>query len=470
MMRRSAAVLAALVTSLSALSAAEFQSGQAARAVIGQGSFSARDTGIVAHALTVSKGRLYAADANNRILTFDLAKIPGPKDDLSDRQGSACGVCGFAPVNVANQAVMRGVAGVASYGRTVIVSDPPNHHVLIWRDASSPKPDVVLGRLGNTASISANTLIEPVAVAFDGKRLFAGDAALHRVLVWNSLPVTDDQPADAVLGQADFSSVAANDSPGANTLRNPAALVSDGTNLYVADAADRRILIFTPGDTALAADAVVNSASLLATPLAAGGLVTIRTKGQSDASQVDVVLNGEQVPVLSASAEEIQIRTPDDLGNATAGSLYVRSQHAGGAVTVSNAVGVKLASAFPGLYAFGGSEPRAGLVLRADAAASSGVPVTPETPAKPGEVITAWGTGLGAVDEDGRVLNTVSAWVNGVWADVVSAKLPEDAIGVYEIRVLLPGGSSGPGTAQLFLTQAGNASNTITFPVEQGNQ
>jgi uncharacterized protein (TIGR03437 family) len=433
--------------------------------VIGQASFSAREAGIVAHALTASKGRLYAADASNHVLTFDLTKIPGPKDDLNDRQQSGCSLCGFSPVSVTNQAVMRGVAGAAAFGKTVVVADAANHRVLIWRDTSvgSQKPDIVLGR-GNSA------FLEPTSVAFDGKRLFAGDVGLHRVLVWNTLPVTDDQPADAVLGQPDFASTAANDVPGANTLHNPAALVSDGTNLFVADATDRRILVFTPGDTALAGDAVVNSASLLATPLAAGGLATIRTKGQSDSSRVDVVLNGKTVPVLSVSAEEIQIQTPDDLGNATAGSLYVRSQNAGGAVTVSNAVGVKLASAFPGLYAFGGSEPRAGLLLHADAATSNGVPLTPETPAKPGEVITAWGTGLGAVEEDGKVLNPVNAWVNGLQAEVVSAKLPEDALGVYEIRVILPPESGGEQSAQLFLTQAGNASNTITFPVQKGNQ
>jgi uncharacterized protein (TIGR03437 family) len=465
MMHRSAAVLAALAISLSgAISGAEFQTGQAARAVIGQPSFSAREAGIVAHALAASKGRLYVADASNRVLTFDLTKIPGPKDDLSGRDGAGCSVCGFSPVSIANQAVMRGVAGATAYGKTVVVADAANHRVLIWRDSSAgpQKPDIVLGRGGSA-------LLEPTSVAFDGKRLFIGDAGLHRVLVWNTLPVTDDQPADAALGQPDSNSNATNDVPGANTLHNPAALVSDGANLFVADAADRRILVFTPGDTALGGDAVVNSASLLATPLAAGGLAAIRAKGQSDSSRVEVVLNGGTVPVLSVSDEEIQIRTPDDLGNATAGSLYVRSQQAGGAVTVSSAVGVKLASAFPGLYAFGGSEPRAGLLLHADAAASGGVPVTPETPARAGEVITAWGTGLGTADEDGKVLNPVNAWVNGMRAEVISAKLPRDAIGVYEIRLILPPDSGGKGTAQLFLTQAGNASNTITFPVEQGN-
>src|SRR6478736_1851464 len=116
MMHRLAAVLAALATSISG---AEFQTGQAARAVIGQPSFSAREAGIVAHALAASKGRLYAADGSNHVLTFDLTKIPGPKDDLSDRQGPGCYVCGFSPLSVANQAVTRGVAGATAYGKTV---------------------------------------------------------------------------------------------------------------------------------------------------------------------------------------------------------------------------------------------------------------------------------------------------------------------------------------------------------------
>jgi uncharacterized protein (TIGR03437 family) len=179
------------------------------------------------------------------------------------------------------------------------------------------------------------------------------------------------------------------------------------------------------------------------------------------------VLNGESVPVLSANAEEIQIQAPAELGSATSGSLYIRSQHLGG-VTVSNAVAVKLSTAFPGLYAFGGNEPRAGLLLHAETVAAAGAPVTAEAPAKAGEVITVWGTGLGAVDEDGKALNAVTAWVNGSRAEMISAKLPEEAQGVYEIRFVLP---PEPGhTVQLFLMQAGNASNTITFPIEQGIQ
>ncbi len=97
----------------------------------------------------ISNGRLYAADTTHRLLTFDLANIPGPKDDLANRQASACVLCGFSPVEIANQPVLQGLAAFSVFGKTVVVADTPNHRVLVWRDVSLPSasqaPDVVLG-------------------------------------------------------------------------------------------------------------------------------------------------------------------------------------------------------------------------------------------------------------------------------------------------------------------------------------
>jgi uncharacterized protein (TIGR03437 family) len=467
-----------LLIAVSSVSAADFQNGQAARAVIGQSSFSAREPGILAHALTVAKGHLYAADSANHILAFDIAKIPAPKDDLSDRQGPACALCGFSPVSVANQSVMQGIAASAVFGRVVVIADTTNRRVLIWRGvnaaASGQRPDVVLSR----------TLAEPASVAFDGKRLFVGDLALHRVLVWNTLPAFDDQPADAVLGQPDFVSSSTGEL-GAGTLRSPAALASDGANLFVADAADRRILVFAPGDASLAGDAAVNSASLLATAFAPGTLVTLKGAALSDAPDsvqpadgeppafklggVEVFLNGVPLPLLSVSSDQLQTQLPYDLGNATAGSLYVRTEHSNGTVTVTNAIALRFTAAYPGIFAFGGSEPRSGLMLH------TGAPITLESPAKSGEVVTVWAAGLGVLNNDSKteistpVSTSVNALVNGQPAEVVSAALPAGAVGVYEVRVILPAGLASKGPAQLLISQNGNASNTVTFAVDSEN-
>ncbi|MGA8028498.1 MAG: hypothetical protein WB992_15245 [Bryobacteraceae bacterium] len=484
--------------------AADFQNGQAARAVIGQASFTALDTGIAATTLVVSDGRLYVADATHRLLTYDLTKLPGPRDDLADRQGTGCAVCGFSPIAVANQPVLPGIAGVSVFGKTVVAADTANHRVLVWRDVSLPRssqaPDIVLGRSSSDVSVSGSTLVEPVAVAFDGKRLFVADAALHRVLIWKSIPSSDNQPADAVLGQPNFTSSGPADSAGPETIARPVALASDGTNLFVADAQDRRILVFTPAEIALSTKAVLNSASLVPGPVAPGTLITISGSGLSDTSEsapddgvqalprnlagVEVVFDGLTLPLLSVSPGEIRAQMPYDFGKASGGSLYVRTEREEGGVTTTNAVPVRMEAATPGLFAFGGNEPRIGLILHADRdqAGRAGSPVTAEDPAKPGEVLIFWAAGLGPVNnEDGvtaliagvpydgpdaAVMNPVDAVVSGRSAQVVSATLPRQAIGVYEIRIVLPPDLPSDPKTPLLIMQNGLLSNTVTIPVE----
>jgi len=484
------------------LHAADFQNGQAARAVIGQPGFSTHEAGVSATALALGSNRLYAADAN-RVLTFDLARIPGAKEDMTTFHSGACSLCGFTPLTVTPQAVISGIAGFSTFGRTVVAADPAHHHVLIWRDSSRSQagPDVVLGKYDASAGVSATTLVNPLSVAFDGKRIFVGDTALHRILIWNSIPVSADQPADTVLGQPDFASSSLEDGPRPDTVRFPAALASDGTNLYVADSLDHRILVFTPGDTFLAGGALVNSATLSAGPIAPGTLVTINGVGlsyRSESSQddgdgrlpsklggVELVVNGSAVPLLSVSPSEIQAQLPYGIDDSSA-SLYIRTERPDGSVAVSDSVAVGLASATPGLFAFtGGAEPRIGILVHSAAGDSgAGAPVTAESPAAPGEVLTIWATGLGTVSDpettavegvpfagrEAPVVVPVTASLNGRSAQVVSATLTQGAIGIYEVRILLPADLQTDSKAQLYISQSGIRSNTVSLPVESANQ
>ncbi len=474
------------------LSAADFQTGQAARAVLGQSTFTSRDPGITATSLAVSGNRLYAADIAHRLLTFDLSKIPDSREDLSTRSGSGCPVCGIMPISSVNQSVMTGLAAFSVWGKTVVLASPATHTVLIWRDTTSGRidhsPDLVLGRSNEASDIGPGMFANPVSVATDGKRLFVGDAALHRVLVWNSLPATDDQPADAVLGQPDFFSTAAAETPLPDSVTTPAALVSDGTNLFVADTAGRRILVFSPADAPLPNDAIVNSASFLNGAVAPGTLVTVNgknlseewtaVKSEDDGGPLPKILGGTQLifdgqalPLIAVSASQIQSQIPYDVGTATAASIYVRVQHANGAVTVTAPAGLRLVPASPGLFAFDGDEPRGGILLHsgsADANAANGTPVTEESPAEGGELLTVWATGLGAISETGSGPVTavpVIAQIDGQMAHVVSAKLPQGSVGVYEIRVAVPTDLNGNAQAHLSVGQNGIWSNTVTFPL-----
>lgn len=469
--------------------AAEFQSGQAARAVIGQPSFSAHEAGIAATALSLANGKLYAADASHHVLTFDWTKVPGPKDDLSERAGP-CSLCGFSASAQVDQPVLPGVAGVSVFGNAVAIVDSSNRRVLLW--ANSAVPHAVPIALGS------GDLVNPISVAVDARHLFVGDAALHRVLVWNSLPVSDNQPPDAVLGQSNLATTSLTDTPDADMINRPAALVSDGTNLLVADNLDRRILVFTAADTPLPHNSVVNSASLIAGPLAPGTLVTITGAGLSEFSAsapddgvdrlpsrlsgVEVFFDGVALPLLSVSPMQVRAQLPYDTANASAASLYVRTEHSDGTVTVTNATALKLIPANPGLFAFGGAEPRTGLILHTSSSAQqAGAPVTVDDPAKPGELLTFWAAGLGAVDSgsekgpvmgmpypepDSPVVSVVGAVVSGRTAEVISATLPHGATGVYEVRILLPGDLPSDSKTELLLMQDGSVSNTITIPVQ----
>lgn len=486
-MRRVAHIIAFLGFALP-VCAADFQTGQAARAVIGQSSFSAHDAGISPSALSLSSGRLYVADTSNHLLAFDLSQIPGAKDDFAGRQAAGCAVCGFAPIATLNQSVIAGISAFSVWGKSVAIADTPNHRVLFWRDASSQSalkgPDVIL----------SSTFAEPLSVALDGQRLFVGDGTLHRVLVWNSLPQSDNQPADVVLGQQNFSASSIPDTPAADTIVRPVALESDGKNLFVADSVNRRILIFSAADVPLPANSLLNSASLSVGPLAPGTLVTISAVGltQSSASNgddpdqplpkklagVEVVVDGEALPLQSVSPSEIRAQLPYDLANRSSASLYVRSESEDGAVSVSTPVAVSLLPAAPGLFAFSGNEPRPGMTVH-----QAGAPVTSNSPAQPGETITLWGAGLGALiagssNASGVVAGVptqlpdllvqipVTATVNGVPAEVLSATLPEGSIGIYEIHVQLPLNFPKTGNTTLTISQDGHASNTVTIPVK----
>jgi uncharacterized protein (TIGR03437 family) len=426
-MRRSIVTL--LLCAATVLPAADFQDFQAARAVIGQPSFSAHEKGAIAHSLSLVKGNLYVADASGRVLTYDVSRIGNAKTP-------GCPVCLPVPQATIGQNVFGDVAAFAVYGRKIAIADTKNHRVLLWTGTSSGKqPDVTLSGFRN-----------PVSVALDSERLFVGDAATHHVFIWNSFPIENSQPPDVTLG-SDL------DGPGADTIQSPTALVSDGANLYVADAAARRVMVFSPAIASM--PQIVNAASLESGPFAPGTLVEI-----SPAAGTAVLLNGAPVPVTETDGDKLQVQIPYDLNNATAASLWVKSENG-----TSVPVPLRFTSASPGIFAFGATDPRTGMVLHAPA----GIPLSPEDPAKPSELLSVWATGLGAVspspNSDGSfdVLTPVRATLNGNLVEVVSAVLPAAATGIYEVRLRLP--SRLPGSASLVVSQNDVESNLVTFPL-----
>lgn len=146
-----------------------------------------------------------------------------------------------------------------------VVADRANNRVVMTRtDAGSPF-SIVVGQPTAEAftpnldwkSPAASTLSAPEDALVEDGRLIIADTGNHRVLIWNSLPTADGQPADVVIGQPDFASVRPNRGAGdgdgdgdsdasADGFFYPAGLAVDGDKLFVSDPANHRVLVFSP--------------------------------------------------------------------------------------------------------------------------------------------------------------------------------------------------------------------------------
>lgn len=146
--------------------------------------------------------------------------------------------------------------GICAIGEGLAIADAWNHRVLIWlrSPASAHRaPDVVLGQAGfDSGEINrghdvpaADTLYWPYGVHFDGTNLWVADTGNRRVLRWDGVPSRNGQPADSVLGQPDFGHRDENAGEvAAGSLRWPHAMAHWNGGLVVADAGNNRVLFW----------------------------------------------------------------------------------------------------------------------------------------------------------------------------------------------------------------------------------
>ena len=204
-----------------AVCAADFTTGQAARLVIGQTTFTSQDSNSSDIILGAASGIAYAADTlfvadsnrvgasptNNRVLLYQnlSGMLPQPTDPLT--YNTKCPVC---------------------VGRATLVLG---------------QPDFTTATLSFVASSA--TLRLPTAVASDGVHLVVGDTDHNRVLIWNRIPTTNNQPADVVVGQPNFKTVSIpGNTPNAKSMRGPQGVWIQNGRLYVADTGNNRVLIY----------------------------------------------------------------------------------------------------------------------------------------------------------------------------------------------------------------------------------
>ena len=278
----------------------------------------------------IQNGRLYVADTqNNRVLIFN--RIPTSNGAAADVVLGQPNFTTFVEPDLTQQKnnvqanQLLNPVSVTSDGVHIFVTDLGYNRVLIWNSIPSSNgaaADVVIGQPDMVSSIANNafstdpndttnkqtpvlckesngtdsngnptypgscnaTVSFPRFALAAGNRLFIADGGNDRVLGFNTIPTQNGASADIVIGQIGGSVNQASDA--ADSLRTPMSLAWDGTNLYVSDAYNRRITVYSMGENTVPYAGVVNAASL---NILARGRVTVAGSIQAgDAININV--------------------------------------------------------------------------------------------------------------------------------------------------------------------------------------
>jgi hypothetical protein len=282
---------------------ADFFTGQAARLVIGQETFTAQGSALNSSTLggvggvafannmlfVTDSNRVGAGPINHRVLIYRnvSSDITLPVNAEVPQTGQACPACrGTASIVlgqtdfsvndlklVPTSSSLRQPNSIATDGTRLIVSDTDNNRVLIWNSIptqNNQAADVVLGQDSFTTNRvvnppTASSLRGPQGVWIQGNRLMVADTSNNRVLIWNTFPSRNNQAADVVLGAPDFTTrveldlVVTRIDPKADNLLNPVSVTSDGQRVFVSDLGFNRVMIWNtiPTSNARPADLVL---------------------------------------------------------------------------------------------------------------------------------------------------------------------------------------------------------------------
>ncbi len=216
-----------------------------------------------------------------------------PDVDLTDGWSPARWLGAPAPGGLAlppakpSMAWMYSPRGVFLGEQHVVVADSGNHRVLIWHgmpeDDEQPA-DVVLGQPDGESEGRAASgrgpergMNLPTGVLVHDGRLIVADAWHHRILVWNTVPQSNDVAPDLVLGQPDAGSVVENRGGecSGSTLYWPFGIGVVGSSFWVADTGNRRVLGWRNGipDPNQPADVVLGQSHAAAREENRGGAV-----------------------------------------------------------------------------------------------------------------------------------------------------------------------------------------------------
>ncbi|MBI2690025.1 MAG: SMP-30/gluconolactonase/LRE family protein [Acidobacteria bacterium] len=247
---------------------------------------------------------------------------------------------------------------------------------------------------------------------------------------------------------------------------------------------DRQVSFLPSGTTPVVrAGAVVHGASQRAdVPIAPGSLVTLygtnlseRTTGSNplplptESEGTEVLLGGEPLPILFASPGQINAQLPFSLQSNAVLQVVVRRRDQ---ISVPEAFVV--APAQPGIFTKNQQGSGQGIVVRSDQVTLA----EPGTPARPGEAIVIYATGLGPVSQPvaagapspsnplAVVLSPVTVVAGGKTAQVIFAGLTPGFAGLYQVNAILATDTPAGNAVPLLIRVDGRESNVVDIAIQ----
>ncbi len=233
-------------------------------AVIGQPDFTAQTAntgGVSAKSLSVgilpgallfdTAGNLYVTDsANNRVLRYDKATL----DDAAGTEIPASAALGQLDLNSNSGTNTFNLLNKFNNPTALAMDAAGNlfvadrmHRVLVFRSGGATGQSAfrMIG-IPATTPPSSKSLLVPQGLATIGSDLIVADTLNNRILRFppvDQWPAAPDTPAATmVIGQSSFTTKDARQ--GSNGLSTPMHVAASGTDLYVADTGNNRIIVF----------------------------------------------------------------------------------------------------------------------------------------------------------------------------------------------------------------------------------
>lgn len=196
-------------------------------------------------------GMMFVADrVNNRVLGFNtIPTVNGAPADLVIGQPDFTSNASGTSADTLTQPY-----AAHCIDDTLMIADKGNHRVLVFDPiptATNPVASFAIGQpdmITGTSGCAADKLNNPYEIVRYEDEIYIADGGNHRVIGFNTIPTTDGEAADVVLGQTGMDSCLFNKTgvatPSDTSLYWPNSLATRGDELAISDHSNNRIMFF----------------------------------------------------------------------------------------------------------------------------------------------------------------------------------------------------------------------------------